>query len=113
MGHIYEPVKSWHIIYTIMRPEGDLVQEPVKFKTVAELRNFFFEHKRLGEAVGYVITKNRTPGFNDNRITGKLSFEYIDQTTSGRNDFDNVNQFVKFLEDHPQLARLVEYVKKK
>lgn len=103
-------LKTVDIIYTTF-VEGAQVHID-KFKTLQELRTYFSEHKRCGEAVGYVIIKNRTPGFNDNLLTGKLSVEWTGDFGYTCKDFDNVFQMVDFLVEQPLLAEAVGYQKK-
>jgi hypothetical protein len=80
-----------------------------RFGTLKELRQYFEENKRKGEVVGYVIIKNRTPGFNDSILTGKLSIEWTDKFGITRKEFSDVRYMVEFLQDHPLLAEAVGY----
>ena len=80
-----------------------------KFKTVQELKAYFQEHKREGEVVGYVIVKNRTPGFKDYILTGKLSLEWNHDFGYVCKDFNDVFDMVAFLKEYPILAEAVGY----
>jgi hypothetical protein len=110
MGQIYEPIKDCVII---VRSTCDHIVTEDPVKTLPELREYFTMFKRRGELFGYVVDPKRKPGWNDERTTKcEVSIQYTDQHSSGSNGFDNVRDFVFFLENNPAIAKWLGYVKK-
>lgn len=112
MGEIRQVKKHSIILVTYHQTIGE---EEHYFQNLGELSKFFNEWKRWGELVGYMIIKNRPPGFNDQLMErAQLVIEWVDEINSTtRKYFDNVYAMVDFLGQHPKLADAVGYVKPK
>lgn len=106
-------VKSHSII--LVTYHQTIGEEEHYFQKLSDLAKFFNEWKRWGELVGYVIIKNRPPGFNDQLMErAKLIVEWVDEINSTtRKHFDNVYAMTDFFEQHPKLAEAVGYIKVK
>lgn len=105
-------VKEVTIIY-VEFPDEDWRREEQRFKTVKELRDYFHEHIRFGEIVGYVVFKKRPQAFNDHQYKGQLEIEWTDDKSSYvRKSFKDVWDFVGFLKENKVLGDAVGYVPK-
>ncbi len=110
MARIHTPVTSWKIEITY---NAGAHGHHKSFKTLAELRTFFFANKKIAEMLGYVIEKNRKPDLRDLVLRDvQLSFNYTDKISHVGKHFDNVQQLVAFFEEHPELAVCVGYERK-
>jgi hypothetical protein len=103
-------LKKAQIVYTTRVDGVERFKDTLP--TVQQLAQYFNDHKRKGEAVGYVLVKNRTPGFNDQVLTGKLTVEWWDANGYGSKDFENVNAMVDFFHEHPTVGMAVGYRRK-
>lgn len=115
MAHINEPVEEWNIIITeLVHGNGD---EPRKvfntftMKTVAELRAYFLGKYSVAKSLGYHFPEPAKTTYNKN-VIGRLEFEYRDRMVYVKWEFNGVADFVYCLENHPALAKVVEYVPK-
>lgn len=77
-----------------------------KFKTIAALKDYFTRYPSAGALVGY----GKAPAGSRWAFEAVLMLQW-----NGRQpvEFINVFAFVRFLEEHPPLAKAVEYVPKK
>ncbi len=80
---------------------------PRTFKTVAHLRGFLWGSYPVAHSLGYKINR-RPPKVNWKNI-GRLSIEIKDRFHAYHFEFDDVHQFVRFLQNNPAVAELVEY----
>jgi hypothetical protein len=113
MAQIYEPIKNHRIIFRYScHGLGDnykkIIEYNDEFKTIEELKAYFLRFPNAGYMVGYGSKTPEVPW----ALNAILVFEYTDQCVRGSNEFANVFAFIKFLEDHPPLAKCVGYVKK-
>jgi hypothetical protein len=105
-------LKRANILYTTYFQH---LQEPThdRFDTVQELKQYFEAYKRRGECVGYVLVKNRTPGYNDHLATGKLSIEWNDAEGFHTVEFDHVDKMVEFMNQHVTIGLKLGYERKR
>jgi hypothetical protein len=111
MAMVYEPIKSWDIVYQY-RVNGILFSDT--FTTLKELREYFFKDPYKGHLVGYDIRKNISPPKDKSITEAQLFFMYEDKSVRGGNAFDNVFQMIKYFEnpEHAALAKWWGMLKK-
>ena len=116
MQHINEPVSAWQISITEMvRPdfsyEGRIIFNTHQFQTIQELAKYFRKPDSypVAKSLNYNVPEPPAEKWNP-RMIGRITFMYTDYMMSRLLEFDSVDDFVRFLEDHPPLAKVVEYV---
>lgn len=111
---INEYLKDWNIIITEMIAADEhsprKLMGTIKFKTVGQLSGFLSGSWGVAKSIGYNL-KRKPRNVNEKRV-GRLSFEYSDKFSGDTFEFDNVQEFVKFLENNPHFAKAVEYTPK-
>jgi hypothetical protein len=86
------------------------------FSGIPELRGYFHQFPPIAELLGYVANKNRksTGTHQENATKATLYIEYSDRVVKeAKHGFDNVEQFVSYLEDQPLVANWLGYVNKR
>lgn len=118
MTHINDPVTEWEITITELALSDDHPGRRFfnehRFKTIAALKEYFERPGSypIAKSLSYNVPEPSPEKFNP-RCVGRLSFHYEDRIMKPTWEFDNVRDFVKYLEMHPSLAECVNYVKKK
>jgi hypothetical protein len=118
MAHIHEPVSECFITITELVVPDDqhgprTVFNSFRFRTIAELREYFLSKFSVAKSLGYDLKQKPSPGTYNDRVVGRLGFEYKDRFVSSSLEFNSIADFVKFLEDHPPLADVVGYVRRR
>ncbi|AYB35306.1 hypothetical protein [Chryseolinea soli] len=117
MATIHEPISEWSITVTVLvtpdEPHDPLIVfNTIEFKTLAMLREYFLSQYSFAKSLGYRLTQKPRLGEDNERLVGRLGFEYRDRFTHPKMEFKSVDDFVRFLKAHPALATAVEYVQK-
>jgi hypothetical protein len=111
MSQIYEPVTECLIKfkYLTWTPDnrGKQYYEDL-FIRVPDLARYFKRFPAAGKLVGY---GKGVPGAVF-AIEASIIFEWTDQSGFTRKEFANARDFARFLDEHPQLAKKVDYEKK-
>jgi hypothetical protein len=114
MIHVSEPISNLKIIVTKLVMPDDPT-DPIsffgqsEFKTVAELRRYFHENYAVAKSLGYVLKEKPDPAKYNERVVGRLAFQFTECYQTFRLEFLSVSDFVKFLKQHPLLAKVAEY----
>lgn len=119
MIHINEPVSDWLITVTELAT-ADRPHQPkrlfniLKFKTVKELGLYLRKTEKyaIARSLGVKLKKPHDPASYHPGLIGRLSFKYTDRMVSPELEFDTVNDFAEWLQEHPPLAKAVEYDQK-
>jgi hypothetical protein len=78
-----------------------------QFPTVAHLGSYLSGEYGIARSLGYNL-KRKPRNLRLNRL-GRLSLEIHDRFRYYHFEFDDVDQFVTFLKDNPEVAAKVEY----
>ena len=105
------PLRSCTIIITEMlsatEDEPRRIHGHITFTTVAHLGSYLSGSYTLAHYIGYKI--KRRPKHVNPRLIGRISLEVHDRHHVYTYEFDDINQFVRFLKEHPAVAEKVEY----
>jgi hypothetical protein len=108
---VNEPIEQCTIRLTeMLTPEGDTprkIHGIVEFKSVKHLGAYLSGRYSVAISIGYNLKSK--PKRTNERLIGRLALYYKDRYTSGTFEFDNVNQFAKFLKENPLFALALEY----
>jgi hypothetical protein len=112
--YVNEPVLDWTIIVTELVISGYRIEflrvfNTVRMKTVSELRAYLREHYSVAQSLEYKIPRPAEDKYNE-RVVGRLAFEYTDKHYSSKFEFLTAEDFAKFLTAHPVLANCVGFV---
>jgi hypothetical protein len=108
---IQESVVDWQIIVTELGPptgRGPIkFMRDVKFKKLAELREYFHEQYAVAVSLGYKPKVQPHPDKYGTMLTGRLAMSFRDRFAEYTYELVNVNDFVEFLKANPMLAQKV------
>jgi hypothetical protein len=111
MGHINLPVKTCTIIYRYYGWGPDKKSHRYyedSFDKISKLRDYFKRIPGAGPLVGY----GKKESHHAWAFSATIQLEWTDAVMYVKKEFADVHEFAKFIEDHPPLAEMVEYVKK-
>ncbi len=81
-----------------------------KFKTIAGLKAYFLRNPGAGALVGYGKRKPHESW----AFSATLIIQWTDEKMIVRKrEFEDVFRFADFLNDHPEIAKAVEYVRRR
>jgi hypothetical protein len=118
--HINDTVTDWGITITeLVTPEHEWepkrILNIITVKTLADLRTYFMKPASycVARSLQYNVPQPKDPTTYNNRLTGRLTFTYQDRIMKPVFEFNNVNDFILFLQqhDHALLAKCVGYDK--
>jgi hypothetical protein len=116
---IQDPITDWKIVVTeLVLP--DLEHEPLRlfdrheFKTLADLRAYFLQEKKysVAKSLGFPVKQEPKPEKYNARLTGRLALWFEDRMIKPTLEFRSVDDFVRFLREHPAVGDVVGYKKK-
>jgi hypothetical protein len=105
------PITDWEIIFKFKQSDKEYYNT---FYNVSTLSNYFKSVPEQGMLVGYGkelpqhrLRQNFLPVSD-----GRLSMWYVENGQKHSLDFSNVFEFAKFLDNNPNVAKALSYVKK-
>lgn len=111
MGYVHLPVRNWRISLFFMAGSNDHLEQ---FQTVAQLRAYFEKHPYIANKIGGKFKLTEHHNLAKSLVHDvKLSFQFNDAISYVSKDFDSVQKFAEFFDEHPELADCVGYLKKK